>query len=863
MKKLKKVLLLSLVLAFSFQAASVNAMSGTKKADTPQISIWGTYSLAKVIKDPAYNHNNVQLAPEIDVACANGEGESAQIIITTGNKGIDEYYVTTADLKNENGDIFKAENVEVFHQWYSYIQYKSHMMDKTANLNADHFPSAQTDKDSEFAPYTPDALIPQKYSIKAKENHIDANANQGITFDFHVPSGTPEGTYTGNFVLNLDGKEHSIPVSLYVWAYDVTETHGISLWDISAGQDSLGEMSADFVSLYYPMVESLFKYKLSPYTFYDVNDDEIHWVGKLREYASNPSYSGSFFPDFGNNRSRITRYFAEILKACIEDNFNYFEKLRFYHQSVDEPHLSGKETAALEIVQGTTTILNDIANDVESGLLRDANGDVVNNFEKLSKELQTEIIDSIRDIPQVITTYYEGSEFLQGEVDAYSPGIARRETDKQRRMYQYNDEITGGESWCYTSLYPLYPMPCYRIDDYLHGGRILGWMRKDWNITGYLYWMVNLYAGFNWSGNGFSSLDQHVIDSYTDANHFNTSMSQFSNGDGFMFYPMAKYHADEPIPSLRIITARDGQEDFDALHEIEEGYTALASAYGLDQDALLANLDETLGMYYEKLYNGLIYYHDDADFERVRRSLGGLINAAYDGSETIITQSLSSNGGVAKLKIYSKAEEMSINGVKLTKDGDHFVYAKTLLEGENSVNIKYVINGVSKKFEFFLFNKTYAYDMSTITGITAPSKGESSIQLNNKNMGLDLNIISYGSNNAELLTTRLDFTIPLSINFNSVKNFKFTLKNTCGEMVDVKIYLKGKNGLTQIDETVVFAYETYEYVMDNLAKYLSGKNADEYSAIVLRFVNSETDELGAAHALANRSITVSNFKYSF
>ena len=856
MKKVKRCLFLTSAIVMAIVSTSTNDVLVDSNADGGELTIWSTHSLEKVLKDPNYNHNNVQLKAELDIAVANGETESGQIIVTTGDKEVKEYKIETADLTNEAGDIYAAKNVEVFHQYYARVDKKSH----TETLNADYFP-AHDPSVSLYSGYTPDALIPQNYSIEAKENCIARNSNQGITFDFHVPAGTPAGEYSGSFTLKIDEATYSIPVTLNVWGFDLSSTHGMNLWDIVDGLEAIGEMSSDYQNLYDTYYEALLKYKLNAYHFNaHTTDDEVDWVNDLRKYSKAPAFGGVFLPDMGGERSRIYRYFAEIAKACIEDEINYFSKIRFYHQEQDEPHdKSGMLDQTVTVVNSTSNILSNIAKDLGNGTLNDASDQVVEGFDGLNTFLKEEIIESITYMPQIVTTYYRATDALHGIVSAFTPGIKHYETDWDERMYEYNAEITNGEQWFYTSLYPEYPRPAYRIDDYSLAGRVQGWMKKDWNVFGYLNWACNIYGGVR--GSSFLA-DVHVIDPYENPVRFDSNGRHFSNGDGYMFYPMAKYHADSPLPSIRLLTARDGQEDYDMLWTLEEAYRALGrvSKYNVGSDFAVENLNKTLNVYYEMLYNGLIYNTSSSNFERVRRSIGGLTEAATDESQTMIMQTSSNNGENAMLRIYSQAQELWINGKKLSKTGDYYPYSVLLNDGRNSVDVKYIVDGQTKSFEYIVFNKIYAYDMSSMSNITSPTKGDSTVILSNK--VLSFNVLSYGSKVAELTATKLDYVIPFSLDFAKVHNLNLELKNTCGENISFEILVRDANNkLVKIDETIIFAYETYNYSLNHLyAKMIEAKA--EGNSLVFRYPNYTTDSNGKAIPLPKRTFEIRNITYS-
>jgi hypothetical protein len=848
MKRKNRSLFLIVAVLTALQFAGGSTFANADDGGNAQLRVWGTYSLAKVLKNPEYNHNNAQLAAKLDVSAANGETESGQIIITTGDVGVKEYTVETVDLTNENGDVYAAENVSVFNQWYVLVKEKTFGMD----LNADYFP-AQDANGPATSGYTPDALIPQAYSEAFKENHIDPNSNQGITFDFKVPTGTPAGTYTGEFTLKIDGAAHTIPVTLNVWGFDVSQTHGMNLWDIGEKFDAPGEMTTDYQSTYYKYYDALLDYKLNGYHLYEYDDNEITWVKDLRKYAQDPAFNGVFLPDIGSKRTPMYRYFAEILKACIEDEINYFAEIRFYHQSVDEPqHRPGALDDCREIAEKTNVILQDIAADLQAGILADSEGNLLSGFDQLSETLKAAIVSGIIDMPQVVTTYYDASEDLQGLVSSYCPKISFYETDRERRLYENNAEITDGEQWFYTCLNPQYPYPSNHVDDFLHGFRIMSWMKKEYGVYGYLNWMCNMQYGMDGGDSDFTN-NMVIIDPYEDPLRFHDGYNG-ANGDGYMFYPMAKYKADSPLPSVRLLTARDGQEDYDTLWTLEERYAKIASGYDCDASSTVKNLDEALSVYYEMLYNDTYAYNDDWNFERVRRAIGGLTEAACNASETMILQQKLEGGASAALKIYSKADKVWVNGNALTKAGSCYVYAGKLEAGKNSVELRYEIDGKTYAFEYFLASQTTNYPVAAMSSASTIATGSTISVVDDT---LDIKAVSYGGSNAK----KLDFMLPIDADFTSVHNLSFTIKNTCAEQIEFEVYIKGSNANVLADKVIVFPYETYAYSLNYLYEK-AAKAGSGVNGITLRFTNYAKDDFGNMVALPERTLKLYGFSYS-
>lgn len=827
MKKRSIGLLLALVLLFSStgckESNSIESdSSGTSsnlQQEKGEVKVWSAYNTAKVIKDPAYNENHYQMPIEANVSAARGETESAQLIITTAQSEVQEYTVELEDLYNEEGVKFPKENIDVYFQHYLLCEIKSH----NVRENIDNYPVG----------YTPDALIPQEYSIKHGENHIDANSNQGITIDFAVPSDTIAGTYTGKLKLNIDGVTQEVPVILNVWDYDLSYTNGKNLWDIVEEFIQRGEWNSNTEEVEVLYYETMLKYKLNAYHFPHDESPE-GFLQDLKKYAEEPAFSGVFLPDIGGNKEKIFKYYTVIAQYAIEKKVNLFEKIAFYHQTVDEPQGDSVRLEQCRVIcNNTTTYLKEFAASIKS---------YVNGFETLSEDLQTEILNSIINAEQVVTTHYEASEDLKGVVNSFCPTSEWLTTTKQDRYYDYNTQLTGGQKWTYTCLNPYYPLPTYHVDDYGVSGRVLKWIQKDKNITGYLNWSINYY-GFN----------NDVTNAYDDPLRFNHDNINFANGDGYLFYPTVKYNASEPLPSLRLIYARDGQEDYDTLCVLEDRYIALAEEYGLGN--ISAKLYENLQSYYSQLSNGFYYYQDDQKFDVVRKAVAGLTEAACDDSHTMVFNEVLSSGSIGQVKIYSEAEEVYINGKKQTKKNGCYTYSVNL-KLNDTVTISYAINGKTKSFTYYLPSANYAVDLSNMDVSTMKLSDGSVAQKTDNGFAFD--IVSKGDTFAEMLAFLPSLSIPLNLNYTEIDRLTIDMRNLSDTPCEFNVFLYAAGSKYKIDEMVLFGYEAYTYSIDKIFENTKWDKLAQAEGISFEFKNANS----SGELLDKRKISINSISYT-
>ena len=219
-----------------------------------------------------------------------------------------------------------------------------------------------------------------------------------------------------------------------------------------------------------------------------------------------------------------------------------------------------------------------------------------------------------------------------------------------------------------------------------------------------------------------------------------------------------------------------------------------------------------------------------------------------------LTQKIINEGKASSLKIYTNADKVWVNGRQLSKTQEYFAYAQELVAGRNSVQIRYEMDGERFEFEYFLANCTTQYAVSEMTGANTIGVG-STIAVEND--ALNIKALSYGGSNSK----KLDFFLPMAIDFKEVHNLTFTLQNTCGQQIDFEVYVKGEASNVLVDKVVVFPYETYEYTLNYLYEK-AAKAGDGVTAITLRFTNYVKTEGGDLLALPERTLKLYGFKYS-
>ena len=679
LKPIIGALLLSIALSGCNPVGDTNEIVNTTP---PDVEVWGAYATAKVIQDSEYNINHKKLAAAIDVQSCRGEEEDGQLIITA-NERVDWYSLKTAELKNENGDVFSTDNIWVYNQFYHEIYLKS----QGVGTNQYAYPLG----------YTPDALAPQEGSERNKENFIEAGNNQGITVTFNVLADQAPGVYTGRFSLIIDGYEKSIPVRLTVWDIDNSYAHGYMAWDNWGGYAAAEKDNINGLGYQRATTKLEYDYWLSKrQTLMRVPD---HFNGPealaecVAEYWSDPHFNSFGFDDMYGDKDKMAEYIMALVNIADRDQINYISAAYFYEKEIDEATPGSDRMANLEKwVRNAYETFNEIADFVQSS----------EDLFSEDEDLKQEVVQSIRDIPYVLTVpYWELSDEILEMANCLCPQIDRYTNEVRRDYYSSRVEEGNYSAWTYTCMFPTYPRPSQAIDDYSLGIRVLGWMRKDYNIEGYLNWDGNMQ---NWNGNTFyNGLDQYedVLRLYLGG-----GLNQYLNGDGFLTYPGMRYDQEEPVGSIRMNAFRDMQEDYDMLCVFEELYDSLVKKYGADTAKFNAN--NLLNSLYDSLYESLNYYTEEELVLQAREQVANWIEGMQ---ETGLLFNYSKDGDKVKLSFYSDADEIYVNGNKVNgsavNDANFYQKLVNLGEYETKISIRAVKDGESKIYTFDLGQKNH------------------------------------------------------------------------------------------------------------------------------------------------------------
>lgn len=643
------------------------------RAEEGDITFRSAYATEKVLQDAEYTGGG---AARVSVNACRGEYESAQIIMTA-NKDIQSYNAEVSDLVLNGSDArFPAENIAVYAE--KYIEVKRNYCNNGAP-----------------AGMYPDCLLPIENAVASGENAIESGENQGLYITFNVPIDQSAGVYTGSMTVTYDGAETELPVTLTVYDLAVSETtHSRTKFNVTFSH-YLGELDST-QAMFRAYVDKMVEYRISPSTVMSQNnldrtDESIaRYVQEASDLCENPRMSNFNIPAFTSSRegvqtidrSMLTRYIVAFAEESLETGTDLLGRAIFSTGLIDEPDLNG--------VMSQVPVVTEDFNEGVNGALQ-AFPALFAKYPGVSQEFKNQLEISLQNIPLVVTSpYYES---LADYVDTFCPYFS--EYDSEERREYYKDQA---EKWWYGCINPRPPYPSYQIEDNLVAARSISWMMSEYDVKGNLYWAVDVYAKYN------GTVYENIEDFYAEAERYPQA-----NGDGFLFYPGAKYGVYGPLPSIRIEAIRDGIEEYELWYELKNIYEA--KGYTADE------IQRTLS---SLIYTGTQVASSDELFYRAREALIQLCLLAKSEAGVCIIGAEDDTYGNMRYEVFVndgyelKSDGTAVTGGEQVQGGTLYEVRVALDQDVNTLNLSVDAGGTTYTFDYVLGGKATVYGAQTI-----------------------------------------------------------------------------------------------------------------------------------------------------
>lgn len=622
--------------------------------------VWGCIPTYKVLQNQsAKEYEAIKGEAKIELNVAKGEYEAYQIMISAKKDVTYDFIVS--NLTSDSGEKFSAELVDVFHEKY---------MDVKVNYN------------SGVIGMYPDAIVPLENIKDNGENKVKKDENQGVYVRFNIPNEQAAGVYTGTFTIKVQDEEQKIPVRLNVMNIEVpVENHVKSTYLVYYG-NWLGEQdgSQEMLTKYNEM---LYDYRLCTYNIMldntNTDEDIAEYTEIAYQHMQNPKCSFVIIPTVWTGGTidvnMAKKYLMAFAEKSFETGYNMLAKAGTYITAIDEPDGFGVSDDVVK-----TTSLN------WTGICQNT-ADELEADKSITSPIKAEVIASMRELYNVLTT--TSTRYYDLGATTLCPLFTGYDSESQRERYENQKD-----KWWYGCCQPRAPYPNYSIDiQSLVGIRVMGWMQADYDVVGNLFWATDFYSKkVDTSRGGSVPLEDY----YSTPNRFPQT-----NGDGFLFYPGARYGIDGPVASLRLEAIRDGFEEYELLCQMKQRYaqtgTTVEKDYQFDSDALM-------NYFAEAMYFGAKVTADDATYTQNREFLLHMCEWNYSEAEVYFTDYQEDKTGKRTYKFYVKDGAVLLDDGKEVTDcvqlsgGSLYTIVVDLSEGKEMLNLSVKVR--DKAYEY-------------------------------------------------------------------------------------------------------------------------------------------------------------------
>jgi len=471
------------------------------------------------------------------VACARGETESFQVVVTAAGRNLQGADAEVSPLTNASGDSIPSENVALFKEIFVPVRHSSPRATEAPGLIPDPLVPFTN-------PYTGERVSDPRWdgtklvagSFGAAGFDLWEGHNQPLWVDIRVPKDAPVGDYSGTVrVWAKDVETVELPIRLEVWDFVLPDgpTHENHFGGFGriASYHNLKPSSEEFLVLEDRYIEMMAANRINPPLparlhpkrdedgFVTFDEDLDHNLTEFveRYHVTNIDVPRAPYPHEPGEAGEKARNFYRFWYAYLEKKG--WEKGAYLYM-LDEPN----DATAYERVRQL--------------------GALVHEAEPRLRRLVVE------------QPYTQEPEWgtLDGSIDIWCPLFGFVHEPNVRRVLAQGDDV-----WSYTALvqpapsdyFPDYNQvkddnpPYWQIDFPLTAYRVAPWLNRRYGITGLLYWSTVCWSYPErdpWQDPGFRV--------------------RF-NGEGMLFYPGEDAGIEGPIASIRLKNLRDGMEDYE------------------------------------------------------------------------------------------------------------------------------------------------------------------------------------------------------------------------------------------------------------------------------------------------------------
>jgi hypothetical protein len=481
--------------------------------------------------------------PEIEACAARNTRESFQIAVRAGQD--EAVAVDVSPLMGPNGAILAAPSVSMAH--YVPVDFPIGYHHTEA---PDYYRLQPQGRGNDgWAGWWPDALMPV-----AEKVELTGNKTESLWFEVDVPGDATPGVYTGTVTLRGQKVEITLPVSFTVWDFTVpTAKHLPALYDLRSGRgwDIFGSGGRQ--------------------------ENIRRWCDFLARYNVSPGLtveSPQFFMEDGHVTMETTAFdaYASYVFDELKVNALYTPHVFYACGWAYEPRdFLGHKAFTPEYVEAWTSAYRMFIEHITEQGWRDKFVYYLSDepFESSEPTITglARVADMARSVAPDVPVYSSTWRYIEGlENHLTLWGVGIHESFPLEKMRER--QAAGDRFWFTTDGHMCTDTPFLGVE------RLLPWLCLKYGVEGYEFWGVSW-----WTYDPYACGWHSYIRQSNDGEDY--YWVRYPNGDGFLAYPSPEGGAGEPLPTIRLIAAREGVDDYEvflALRKHAEAGNAEARA---------------------------------------------------------------------------------------------------------------------------------------------------------------------------------------------------------------------------------------------------------------------------------------------
>jgi hypothetical protein len=479
-------------------------------------------TMEKVFRDEPWTR---PAAEKLSIEAAKNEVEGIQLVVApVGAAGLHAATVEMTDLAGEAGAVIAKSNIT-----WRVVGY------------------VQTEKPAYAAPkvgWWPDPLLPPRVF------DVAAGQVQPVWINVRVPADAKAGLYRGQVTLRPSGVAAvSVPLEVRVWDFAVPrQQHLETCFPLRPGE-----------------FQKYYKLSKTPIEMYEA------WMDFCLDYRI--SINVCDWPDFNKDMERLVARQLDRGGSAFCLGYSWFIK----SDAPSRQKHNAEQVAALRPLYERAKARGWI----DRAYIY-CNDEIGKEQFTFAHELYGELKKAMPDL-RLMQTFYKDDPIpaLDDVLDVWAPNTARyRQAEFQAQ------QAKGDGVWWYVCCGPVKPHANLMIEWPAIDHRILVWQNWKYNVTGFLYWGLNVW-GDNLAG------DCPWPETPWKPATFRNEVGAAHNGDGQLIYPGPDR---SPWSSIRLENLRDGFEDYEYFWLLRDAVGKLKNAGAEKHAELIAEAERALAI---------------------------------------------------------------------------------------------------------------------------------------------------------------------------------------------------------------------------------------------------------------------------